>query len=100
MSDGVRGFDRDVDLLFAYIEELRELAADPDLDDRKIYAFKIRWGAMLAGRLQRLAIYSADGKLSIGERMRYQQLRSGLREALPLIDRLRLGPVGVPLDEQ
>lgn len=98
MSDRVPGIDGDLDLLFAQVNELRELTGDPDLDDQKIYAFKVRWGTMLAGRLQRLAYYREKGRLSADEAIRYEQLLADLRDALPLIDRFDLGPVGVPLD--
>lgn len=98
MSEHVRGIDGDLHLLFTHVNELRDLAAETQLDDSRIYAFKIRWGTMLAGRLQRLAFYYQNGKLSADERTRYEDLRSQLRDVLPLIDRLDLGPVGVPLE--
>lgn len=88
----VAGIDADLDLLFAQLKALRELAADPEKshDSARIYDFSIRWGTLIHGRLERLAYYHDRAALTPDEQTRYQTLRSELRGALPLIDQLGL----------
>lgn len=86
------GFHHDLDLLFAQLSALHDLAADPDhaRDSDRVYDFSIRWGALLHGRLQRLDYYSDRGELAADERERYDELQRALRDAIPAIDRLGL----------
>lgn len=93
------GVGADVDQLFDLVGQLRELAADPGSgpDSGPVYDFSIRWGALLAGRLQRLAYYHGQGVLSPDDRARYAALCAQLREMSPTIERLRLAHPKVPL---
>lgn len=88
----VAGIDADLDLLFAQLKALRELAADPEKshDSARIYDFSIRWGTLIHGRLERLAYYHSRAALAPDEQARYQALRSELCNALPLIERFGL----------
>lgn len=82
----------DLDLIFAAVDTLDELAADPDAagDRARIYDFSIRWGVLLAGRLHRLEHYAKLGALSGGEKERYDVLVERLRGASAAADRLGL----------
>jgi hypothetical protein len=95
----VRGVDADLDLMFAVVRALRELASDPDKaqDSARVYDFSIRWGTLLHGRLERLAYYHGRGELAPDEQERYQALRVELRDSLPLVERLGLARPSVAL---
>jgi hypothetical protein len=82
----------DLDLLFAQLADLQDIAADPERSESEdvIYDFSIRWGTMLSGRLQRLDYYYRRGELEPDERERYQQLAQQFRDAIPVIDELML----------
>jgi len=103
MSDAtprVTGVDTDIDMLCAQIAALRELeqnqAKEPN--SNRVYAFGIRWGAMIFGRLERLDHYSRKGALSSGEQQRYDSLLAELRELLPVMDELGVARPNVSLD--
>jgi hypothetical protein len=98
-SSRVKGADADLDLMFAAVQALRELASDPAQarDRARVYDFSIRWGTLLHGRLERLAYYHDRGELAPGEQERYQALRSALRHSLPLVERLGLARPRVAL---
>jgi hypothetical protein len=100
-SSRVVGVDTDLDVLFDQIKQLRELAGDPDRarDSGRVYDFSIRWGTFLRGRLERLDYYYSRGTLTAGEQARYQDLRTELRLALPLVQQLGLGCPNVALDD-
>lgn len=100
-SSGVVGVTADIDLILAQTKVLRELASDPDKaqDSARVYDFSIRWGALLSGRLERLAYYHRRGELTHDEQVCYAGLRSELREVLPLVERLGIGRPAVPLDD-
>jgi hypothetical protein len=91
-SSHVVGADADLDLMFAKVKALRELASEPEAaqDSARVYDFSIRWGTMLHGRLERLAYYHGRGELAPDEQARYESLRGELREVLPLLKRLGL----------
>lgn len=95
----IPGAARDLDSLFAAVAALRELAADTSKkqDSARVYDFSIRWGTMLAGRLERLAHYHGRGELRPRERERYERLRTELRDALPAMRELGLARPAVPL---
>lgn len=100
-SANVVGIGEDLDQLFAEVRALRELAEDPEqaADESRVYDFSIRWGVLLAGRLRRLAHYHGDGRLTPSERSRYDALRTELRDAAPLIDRLGLSQPPVSTED-
>lgn len=100
-SDRTVAGDADLDLLLAHVKALRELAADPEKarDSARVYDFSIRWGALLAGRLERLAHYHSRGELPPGDQTRYDVLRAELRDVLPLAERLGLARPTVALDD-
>ena len=91
-TTAVAGADHDLDLLFAQLQRLHELAGNPDLtaDSDQVYDFGIWWGVMMAGRLPRLTYYSGKGALPAAEQARFDRLRSELRQATPMIERLSL----------
>ena len=64
-TSGVVGVTGDIDLIRAQVNALRELASDPDKakDSARVYAFSIRWGVLLAGRVERLGYYHRRGEL-------------------------------------
>lgn len=97
----VRGVDADLDLMFAALKALRELASDPNKARQRgrVYDFSIRWGTLLHGRLERLAYYDGRGELAPDEQERYQALRSELRHSLPLVERLGLARPRVVLGD-
>ncbi len=86
------GAGRDLDLLFAQLDRLHELARDPGLppDGSEVYDFSIGWGAMVAGRWPRLVYYSGMGALRPCEQARFDALQAQLRDAAPVIERLSL----------
>jgi hypothetical protein len=100
-TSAVVGVTGDIDLIRAQVTALRELASDPDKapDSARVYDFSIRWGVLLSGRLERLAYYHRRGELTQDEQARYAELRSELREVLPLVERLGLGRPAVSLDD-
>jgi len=93
MSDvGARvvGVDTDLDMLCDQVAALHELARSQKKkrDDDRVYAFSIRWGAMMFGRLERLEHYSCEGAMTALEQERYDSLVAELRELLPVMDEL------------
>ncbi|OBG38444.1 hypothetical protein [Mycobacterium sp. E3198] len=86
--------DDDVAFITEQMERLKELG-DRDgtgniLDDEDVYDLSVRWGTALAGRLPRIAHYSATGALTDCDEHRFQSLCDGLRELSPLIERFKL----------
>jgi hypothetical protein len=100
-SSRVKGVNADLDLMFAALKALRELASDPSKaqDSARVYDFSIRWGTLLHGRLERLTYYHGRGELAPDDQERYQALRSALRDSLPLVERLGLALPSVALDD-
>lgn len=96
----VTGVDEDLDMLFSEVEALHRLAGDPQAaaDRARVYDFSIRWGTLLAGRLPRIDHYHRRGDLTPDERARYAALRTALREALPMMERLDIARPTVPLE--
>ncbi|RCW45976.1 hypothetical protein DFQ14_102278 [Halopolyspora algeriensis] len=101
-NNGVVGVGADLDSLFAEVEALRELASDSDKarDSARVYDFGIRWGALLSGRLQRLAHYHHRGELTPHEQARYEKLRTELRDVQPLAERLGIARPTIPLEDR
>jgi hypothetical protein len=54
---------------------------------------------LLAGRLERLGYYHRRGEFTQDEQARYAELRSELRDVLPLLERLGLGRPAVSLED-
>jgi hypothetical protein len=99
-APGVAGADTDLDMLFAEAEALREFAVDQKAhDEGELYSFSVRWGALLFGRLERLAHYSTKRELSSRQQQRYDALRAELAQLLPVIDTVGLPRPPVPLAE-
>ena len=82
----------DLDRAFAEVAALRALgeAEDRRHDEARVYDASIRWGALVAGRLHRLALLSGRGALGDAEQARYAELEEELRTLSPLLDRLGL----------
>ncbi len=97
---GPTGIDADLDMIFAEIGALRELASDPEgsADGARIYDFNVRWGTLMSGRLLRLEHYHRAGELTEEQERRYRKLRRELEEAMPQIERLGVARPTVPLD--
>lgn len=94
-EDGTRavvGAHTDLDMLGEQVAALREFVADPDQahDSDRVYAFSIRWGTLISGRLERLAYYRAQRALPADVDRRYTALLAELCELLPVIDDLGL----------
>ena len=87
---GPPGIDRDMGMISAGVEELRQLASDQQQaqDNARIYDFSIRWGVLISGRLQRLDHYHRAGELTRDQERRYGELREELRDAAPQAERL------------
>jgi hypothetical protein len=84
------GVDDDVELIKRQIAALRELGQRGSVSEDEIYDFSIRWGTVLAGRVRRLAHYSALGLLAEADTAKFQALREELAELSGLIDGFRL----------
>ena len=84
------GVDDDVDLIQRQIAGLRALGQRGSMSEDEIYDFSIRWGTVLAGRVRRLAHYSALGLLAQADAAKFDALRQELNELTRLIDRFRL----------
>lgn len=86
--------DDDVDFITDQLGQLRELARQKDsddiFDDEDVYDLSVRWGTALAGRLPRIAHYSAIGALTDADERRFQTLCDELRAASPMIERFKL----------
>jgi hypothetical protein len=89
---GPPGIDRDLGMVSAGVDELRQLASDREAaqDGARIYDFSIRWGVLLSGRLERLDHYHSVGKLTQEQDVRYRELRQELRDVTPEAERLGL----------
>ena len=100
-KSGPPGIDRDLAMLFAGLEALCELASDEEKaqDGSRVYDFSIRWGVLISGRLVRLEHYHRSGELTGEQRRRYRELRRGLGEAIPQMDRLGVGRPAVPPED-
>ncbi len=98
---GPPGLDRDLGMLFAGLEALRELAADPKgaSDGARVYDFSIRWGVLISGRLERVEHYHRAGELTEDQELRYRELKRELRDSLPQIESLGIGRPTVQLDD-
>ncbi|MBZ4557303.1 hypothetical protein GBO17_04585 [Mycobacterium avium subsp. hominissuis] len=97
-SPGRARIDITDDLAFVgeQIEALERLGGREDVDDERVYDLSIRWGVALAGRLPRMAHYSALGQLVEQDERRFQALCDRLRELSPLIDRFGLARPRLP----
>jgi hypothetical protein len=84
------GVDDDVELIKRQMTALRELGRRGSVSEDEIYDFSIRWGTVLAGRVRRLAHYSALGLLAEADAAKFHVLREELDELTGLIDRFRL----------
>jgi len=86
------GVSADLDRGFAEVAALRALgeAEDRGHDDARVYDASIRWGALVAGRLHRLALLSGRDALGDAEQARYEELEDELRALGPVLDRLGL----------
>ena len=84
------GVDDDVELIKRQITALRELGQRGSVSEDEIYDFSIRWGTVLAGRVRRLAHYSALGLLADADTAKFHAVREELDELTGLIDRFRL----------
>ena len=86
------GVAADLDRAFAEIAALRALGEPEDRghDEARVYDASIRWGALVAGRLHRLALLSGRGALGDAEQARYAELEEELRVLGPVLDRLGL----------
>lgn len=85
--------DDDIELLTEQTEALKQLGArggDDPVSEGQRYDFSIRWGTAMAGRLRRLAHYSALGELDDADERRFGALRDELHTLSDLIDRFGL----------
>lgn len=100
-TGGPPGIDKDLRMLFAGLEALRELASDQKRaeDGSCVYDFSIRWGVLISGRLMRLARYHQSGELTEEQERSYGELRHELGEAIPQMERLGVGRPAVPLED-
>jgi hypothetical protein len=102
MTDGTGrpGIDRDLDMIFAETEALRELASGPEEapDGARVYDFSIRWGTLMSGRLKRLEHYYQAGELTEDQERAYRELKRELQAATPLTEHLGIGRPTVPLE--
>lgn len=91
-ADPAPGAAADLDRAFAEVAALRALgeAEERGHDEARVYDASIRWGALVAGRLHRLALLHRRGVLSDEQRTRYSQLEVELAELAPVLDRLGL----------
>ena len=89
-NTGPPGIDRDLGMISAGVEELRQLASDQQKaqDSARIYDFSIRWGVLLSGRLERLDHYHRAGELTRDQDIRYRNLRQELKDVTPEAKRL------------
>jgi hypothetical protein len=100
-NTGPPGLDRDLGMISAGVEELRQLASDLQKaqDSARIYDFSIRWGVLMSGRLKRLEHYHRTGELTQEQEIRYGELREELREAAPRAERLGVARPTIPPGE-
>lgn len=94
---GPAGIPADLDVVFAEVEAVAALAADPAADGDRVYDTGIGWGVALFGRLQRLEHYHRLGELTAADEARYAQLKSALAAVAPAAARLGLAAPPVPL---
>lgn len=86
------GVVNDLDQAFAEVAALRALDGSEErrYDESRVYDASIRWGALVAGRLHRLALLHHRGAMSDEQRSRYTELEVELAELSPVLDRLGL----------
>jgi hypothetical protein len=98
---GPPGIHRDIGMISAALEELRQLASDQQKaqDSAKIYDFSIRWGVLVSGRLERLEHYHRSGELTQDQERRYRELEQELRDAAPHAERLGIARPTIPPGE-
>jgi hypothetical protein len=88
--------DDDVAFIAEQLQRLKELGLRDDahdsnvFNDEDVYDLSVRWGTALAGRLPRIAHYSANGSLADADECRFQSLCDELRALSPLIEKFRL----------
>lgn len=95
------GIERDLCMIHAGIEDLREIASDPDKsrDGSRIYDFNVRWGTLMSGRLMRLEYYYRAGELTNEQQPRYRKLRHELKDVAPQTERLGIIRPTVPMED-
>ena len=96
---GPPGIDGDLRMISAAIEALGELAAEQAREGPKVYDFSIKWGVLMAGRLERLEHYNRSGELTQEQERCYREIRRRLKNALPQIERLAIGRPTVALED-
>lgn len=84
------GIEEDFAVLDHQIHALVALGESDRVTDGEVYDFSIRWGTALAGRLPRLAHYSALHELCVADEQHFQSLRAQLRSVTPLMRRFSL----------
>ncbi len=101
-AKGPPGIERDLAMVLAGTEALRELASDSRKaqDRSRIYDFNVKWGVLMSGRLMRLEHYYRAQDLTEDQERRYRELRRELKDAMPLVERLRISRPTVPLEDE
>ncbi|MDG3010851.1 hypothetical protein G4X40_11895 [Rhodococcus sp. D2-41] len=93
------GVDDDFAVLDQQIHALLTLGENDDVADEDVYDFSIRWGTALAGRLPRLAHYSALHELDAADERHFQSLRAQLDSMRPLMRRFSLATPALGHDD-
>ncbi|WP_182347427.1 hypothetical protein [Tomitella gaofuii] len=107
------GVDVDLGMLETAVDGLREMAdaraggksrgkqqSEGDSgDEGAVYAFSIRWGTLIFGRLERLEHYSRAGRLGQDGQRRFASLRRALHELEPAMRTFGVAVPAITLDE-
>ncbi len=99
----VRGVGADIARILEQGDALEELVFgnDGEPEGNQVYDFNVRWGALLAGRLERLRHFYQRDELDDGQRADYLRMEQRLREMVPLTERIDVSrPTAPPEDPE
>lgn len=98
-TDTARRADRDLGALLAGVGDLLDVAKEwEELSDEERAEESLYWDHYMADFLPELDEYYRAGHLSEEQHERYEELRSKLKEALPVIEKLNFYQPPAPLD--
>ncbi len=90
----------DLESLHLMLGDLPEVAQEWDeLSDGERVSWSLDWDQLMGALKVTLDPYYRSGDMTADQRARYREILRQLQEALPLIQRLRLYPPPVPLEE-
>ena len=94
-----RRIENALDAVFSMLGDLPEVAGEwDDLTDGERASWSLEWDHAMGTYLVVLDRHYCSGELTSAQQASYRKLLQELKEALPLIEKLKLYPPPVPLN--